>query len=198
MTISEHLKLAYKNKILILFVTFIALICGFVIANNNQQFRYNNTIFYIFGVQDANHQTDLYENLQAADQITESIQGWFKDPSFLENINRQSAPAFALKSKKQDKNNLVITFASDSEANGKIFSQSVNKTLSDQINSYNAHSDLQIKISSQAHHVSEKGSELAIYLLISLLLGIGFGHLSGLLLEFLREKPGTRSKTDKA
>lgn len=197
MTISEHLKLAYRNKILILFVTFIALICGFVVANNNQQFRFNNTIFYIFGVQDANHQTDLYENLQAADQITESIQGWFKDPSFLESINQQGALSYGLKSKKQDKNNLVITFTSDSAANGKFFSQSINTTLADRINSYNAHSDLQIRISSQSHHVSEKGSELGLYLFVSLLLGIVLGQISALLFEFLRGKLSTRSKSNK-
>lgn len=194
MTIFEYLKLAIRHKYLILVVLIAALITGSLIANNNQKLNVNNTVFYIFGIQDPNQQTNSYENLQAADQITESIQGWFKDPSFLSEINRQSNLSFAIKSKKQEKNNLVLTYNSDNNSNGDIFSQTISRVLQQRINNYNANSDLQIKISSQLPHSSEKASDLGLYLLISLIAGLLTGYLSAYFYEYFTGK--VKSKTE--
>lgn len=188
MTILEYFKLAIRHKYLILIVLVFSLISGSLVASNVQKLQHNNTLFYVIGVQDPAHQSDSFENLQAADQITESIQGWFKDPSFLSAVTQENNLNFHLKGKKQEKNNLLVTYLSDNEENGKIFGDSITRELQTRINNYNNNSDLQIKISNSTLDSSIKSDDLSLFLLISLLIGLLIGYLGAWLYELILGK----------
>lgn len=188
MTINEYLKVALRHKFLIIFVILLAFVGGYFAHTLTTKYQFNNTIFYIIGTQDTTGKTDSFENLQAADQITESILGWFKDPSFQASVNERSELSFGLKSKKQEKNNLVITFFSDNEENSRKYAEAVNKTLLSYMENYNNNSTLRITLTGNALNIAEKNSDLSLYLIVSLILGLIFGYLGAFSYEYLFKK----------
>lgn len=183
MSISEYLKLASRNSIYILIITLFCVITGFLASNYLDTVKYNNSLFFTISVKDKGEFSDAYSNLQASDQFTESLQGWFKDPSLLKNIYDQSGLNFPINAKKQDKNNLIISYFSDSQENGKILKEAINSEISKKISAYNSNSDIRVFITSSDLYVDRQSSKTILYLIISTIIGIIFGYAFSLLFE---------------
>ncbi len=177
MTILEFLKLLYRNIFVILITILICLGAGLAASNALSSKGFENTLFLSIGVQDKYQSSDAYENLQAADQITESIQGWFKDPSFQKEINEYSGLGYALKAKKQEKNNIVVGYSSGDANKSLLYKESILEILGERISSYNQLSDLQINLASAKLNVSQKPDSLPLYLILSSLIGLILGML---------------------
>jgi capsular polysaccharide biosynthesis protein len=152
---------------------------------------YENTLFISIGVQDKYKGSDSYESLQAADQITESIQGWFKDPSFQKELSASSKLGYSIKAKKQEKNNLLVNFSSADENSANLYKQSIVETLNKRISSYNQLSDLQINLAATTLDISRKADALPLYLMLSALIGLIFGVLISFFYENLFGKIGS-------
>jgi capsular polysaccharide biosynthesis protein len=161
-------------------------ISGMLFYQFNLQPAYDNTVLYAVGLENPQSATDSLENLQAADLFTESIQGWFRDPAFLKQISTSAqGQAFPIKSKKQEKNNLLITFSSDSQENAINYASAITLAMETRLQQYNNISGLNIAILPGGVDSVPGRSQLAIVLLVALLCGLLFGFLCTYLLEKL-------------
>jgi hypothetical protein len=149
---------------------------------------FENTLFISVGIQDKYKGSDSYENLQAADQMTESIVGWFKDPSFQKELTASSQLGYALKAKKQEKNNILVNFNSTDENTANLYKQGILDTLNKRISSYNQLSDLQINLPTATLDISRKADGLSLYLMLSALIGLIFGVFISYLYESFFDK----------
>ncbi len=184
MTFMEMFNLIRRNLIIFLLTALICLGAGLLAQKAFLQMKYENSIFLVFGVEDRLKGGDPYENLQAADQITESIQGWIKDPSFQKEIAGITGNDFSIKAKKQEKNNLLITFnTADLTANNS-YKEAILSLLNQKISVYNNNSDLQINLASQTYNLDENRYLPAVVLMLAGL----FGLLIGVIFSYLYEK----------
>jgi hypothetical protein len=79
------------------------------------------------------------DNVTAADQFTETVQGWFKNPNLLSRINSNIDQSVSFNARRQEKQNLVITYSFnsvDSELNEAI-TNSIKTELQKDIEAYN-------------------------------------------------------------
>lgn len=188
MNLIEIIKLGLHHKItLISTIIFCAIIGGFV-ATRYGTAHLENSIFIDVSVQDKFQKTSAYENLEAADQITESIQGWIIDPSFQDAVNKASSTNLAILSKKQEKNNLVISFKSTDEGTSATLGEKINQQLQKRIQEYNTNSDLLIFTNDQPLQTTPKGSQMVPYIVISAAAGLFLGLILIALFHDLRKK----------
>jgi capsular polysaccharide biosynthesis protein len=188
MTFSEYFKLGTRNLTFILFITLFCAFFGIVGNNIVEKGDFNNSLFFTISIQDKSDSSDAYSNLQASDQFTESLQGWFKDPSLLKSIGNQSHLTFAINAKKQEKNNLIISFKSDTIENAKTFKEAINSEISKKISAYNSNSDIRVFITSSELHSEEQNSRLIIFLLIATFIGLIFGYVAAYYYEIFTMK----------
>lgn len=174
MTSKQSLKFIWKFKFLILLTTILGLIGGYLAYQKANSIPFQNTIFYSLSAQSKTSGTSAYENLQAADQFTESVQGWFRDPGFLEKINSLSKESFALNTRKQEKNNLLITFNSPTQEQGIKHANSISQTLQTAISTYNQNSDTNFNLALQNQNFTEQSANILFYILIGLFAGLIF------------------------
>lgn len=184
MNFNDYLKLASRNIYLIIIVTIICATGGFLFTQSLNTNPYGATLFLSFGIEDkATKTTSSYENLQAADQITESIQGWFKDPSFINEINLNSPLNPNIQAKKQEKNNLLISFSSPDQDSAKLISNRILAVLTSRLTQYSTQSDLKITIATNSLDIALQSSKNKIFILISIIIGLIVGFLGALFWE---------------
>lgn len=185
MNFSDYLKLILRNKLLIIIVAVFSVAAAYFYSTTFNSNPYQSTLFLTFGIQDKaiSPTTSTYENLEAADQITESIQGWFKDPGFTNQITQTSQLNYPINAKKQEKNNLIIEFNSPDLTSAQHYSDSIVSSLNQRLLQYNSKSDLQINIATST--LDNQRSANRIYLILAVALGIGLiiGFLASLLWE---------------
>src|SRR5690606_15941862 len=106
MNITSHFKLYQRNWIAILFVgIIIASAVAYTLLGRNTS-THQATIFASIAIRD-DVNSSSFDDFQAADQFTESIQGWFKNPSLLKDIaSRAHVDTVSLAARKQEKQNL--------------------------------------------------------------------------------------------
>ncbi|MGL5831277.1 MAG: hypothetical protein ACRCZE_03965 [Candidatus Altimarinota bacterium] len=175
MNFKQFFKSIWKFKFLIILTTFLGLAGGYLAYQKANLTPFQNTVFFSIAAQSkTDNNTSAFENLQAADQFTESVQGWFRDPGFLNKINSVSNENFSLNARKQEKNNLLITFASPSEEKGIIHANSISQVLQSEIQIYNQNSDTNFNLALQNQNFSEIPANLLFYFLIGLFSGLFF------------------------
>lgn len=184
MTASEYLKLVLRHPVSVLLIALASTFSGMLFYQFNLQPGYDNTVLYAVGLENPHSTTDSFENLQAADLFTESIQGWFRDPTFLKQISASAqGQSFPIKSKKQEKNNLLITFSSDSQENAINYASAITLAMETRLLQYNNISGLKIAIFPGGVDSVPARSQLSIVLLVALFCGLLFGFLGTYLLE---------------
>lgn len=188
MNIIEHLKLFHRNLFIILVCVLASAATASFLINRLNSEPLENSLFVSISVQDKQGATNAYENLQAADQITESVQGWLKDPSLQAEINNKTSLDYSIRGKRQEKNNLLINFASSSPSTAQQYSYSIIETLNQRLQQYSRNSDLNFYINAQPLHSSESPSRAAIYLILSTLAGLILGYSFSWLFELITGK----------
>ena len=191
MTILKYYNFARRNLFTIICCTLLSSAAGFLYSNSLNTNLFDNQLFVSISIQDKQKSTNAYENLQAADQITESIQGWLKDPSLQQQLHQQTGLNFPFSGKRQEKNNLLINFVSSDQASASTFNQALVSTLKQRVTEYSQNSDLTILLNPQTLFTSQKSNPQAIYLIIATLLGLTLG----LIFSWLYEEINGRSKT---
>jgi|GEM_PF-5414104 len=188
MTTLQYLKFAQRNLFTIICCTILSSAAGFIYSNSLNTNLFDNQLFVSISIQDKQKATNAYENLQAADQITESIQGWLKDPSLQQQLHQQTNLNFPFSGKRQEKNNLLINFTSSDQASASIFSEALIKTLKQRVTEYSQNSDLTILLNPQTLFTSKKSNPQAVYLIIATLLGLLLGLIFSWLYEEISKK----------
>lgn len=188
MTIIEYFKLAQRNFLLIAFCLLCGSTTGFWLANKQPINLVEHSILVNLAIQDKTRATSAHDNLQAADHITESIQGWLKSHSFQTDLQNKFPNSLAFTAKKQEKDNLVISFTNTDTEQARTFSQNLIQLINQWIEQYNQKSDLNIILNAEPLASTAKPIPLALYLIISSLMGLIIGYLASWYYEIINNK----------
>lgn len=189
MSTFDLIRLVKRNFLFILLASLVGLTAGYWITRVKPAANLENSLFYSFSVSAKNSsQNDNYENLQAADQITESIQGWIKDPAFQDAVTAQTSLKLPIKAKKQEKNNLVISFDSKDSTESDLYQKSIDSELKKRLIEYNRPSSFEVTIGGQSFHSENKLDLNILFLLGGLIIGKFLGVTTAYLSEKYRSK----------
>lgn len=170
----------WKKIILIGILTAIASVIFGIVYNYN---AFSATIFVNIGsIQNSTFgkEENPYDTLQAADQFTESMQGWFKNPAFLEKIRSESGTNVDLSVRKQEKQNLIITFkAASAQAADKIV-QSTRTALENQLSVYNGRNASSFTMPAFDPYIKEYRLPLILFAFCGAVAGIFIGYFFSL------------------
>jgi capsular polysaccharide biosynthesis protein len=159
----------------ILIITALTAISAAAFGTYFNRSAFTTTVFLSVG---AENRTGIspYESVQAADQFAESIQGWFKNPSFTQKIASDSGVKTSLAARKQEKQNLVITYKTQTPEQGTQISRALEANLKSEISRYNVASSSAFKIALFSSNTGESGIPLAFFILCGIAVGLMLGY----------------------
>ncbi len=147
---------------------------------------FSNTIFLTIGAkQESDQKISPYETLQAADHFAEAVQGWFKNPALIEKIREQSGIDVDFGARKQEKQNLVITFKAVNAEDFKKIAAAAKSVLLSEIATYNLQTGSEFSIPNYAVSSKESSLPIILFALGGLIAGAGIGFTLGSALEKL-------------
>ncbi len=180
MNLANLIRFKWRNSLQIIVVSLlVALLSGlffFLFRSGN---NINATVFVNIGAKKTAASGDnstALDLVQASDQFTETIQGWFKNPEFTGKIGASLNIEPSISARRQEKQNLLLTFGAGDEATAKRLTQNVQEMLLAEIGNYNRNTGagFQVALFSVDYKPS---SSLIIYLVVLLgfILGAGMG-----------------------
>lgn len=155
---------------------------------------YETTIFISIGnnQNSALDQESAYENVQAAEHFSETVQGWFKNPKFQERIKMNSSSE--MNARKQEKQNLVVTFSSERAEEGQLGSEKLKNELEKEISGYNSGTNSDFQIAVYTFDTKHKPLSFALFLIISIIGGLVLASFALYGYEYLFEKVTTSAQ----
>ena len=186
MTFHSYLILAKRKWKLILAIIIVVTVLayGFALAKNKN--LYKATVFLSIGVNESamreNPKSSVYENVQAADQFTETVQGWFKNPDFLQRIEKKSGFGSNISARKQEKQNLLVTFNTPIRLQAEKISEVIKNELIAELNTYNQRTSTAFQLAIYTPNINEEPVNVFLFLLFGILAGsalgiaISYGH----------------------
>jgi capsular polysaccharide biosynthesis protein len=141
-----------------------------------QQSAFNVTVFINIGAKSFSTEnkieSNLYDTVQAADQFTETIQGWFKNPAFINRIDFATQTETSFSVRKQEKQNLIVTFRTPTEELAKKVSQSIQENLRMELGNYNRQTSSNFELGLYDTHIKKDRFNPILFPLLGLLLGV--------------------------
>jgi hypothetical protein len=139
----------------------------------------SDTIFINIGAS-GNKDISPFETVQAADHMSESIMGWLKNPSFLDKISEQSGYEPGLNVRRQEKQNIVVTFKTPDAVSAKKTASAIESVLRTQISKYNMETASSYKMIAFDHSYKENPVPLIYFAFFGIIAGaiIGYAFLS--------------------
>ncbi len=158
----------------IILVTIIVMLGGTVVyAMKKAAVPFETTIFINIGtkINEPNSTNNNYYNVQAADAFTETVQGWLKNPEFINEIGDN------IDSRKQEKQNLIVSYTSATEYDAHQVAQRLNNLVTTKLNAYNQSTGANFIMALFTENTSNKTTGTTIYLILAIILGltVGFG-----------------------
>jgi hypothetical protein len=117
-----------------------------------------------------------YNILQAADHFTESVQGWFKNPVLIGTIREQSGTKADFSVRKQEKQNLILTFKAETVEKATSISEMTKRVLEEQINVYNGRNASKFTLSSYDADFVESNLPLWFFAVFGAATGLAAGY----------------------
>ncbi len=161
--------------IITLLTAILAVTFGFIYNKTS----FNNTIFINVGYgpgNGSNALTSPLDAVQAADQFSETVQGWLKDPLLVEEIRTQAQYNVDFSVRKQEKQNLVATYRTGSENQAKKVSQAAEEILRAQIGNYNLETDGDFKMPVFDLYSVNGAFHPALFAVMGIILGLLLGY----------------------
>lgn len=171
MNIASHFYLYKRNWISILLITLIALATSIVYTVAKNPANFDTTLFLSIGYKQSTSVSTSFDNVQAADYFSETVEGWFKNPQFTERIKDNANLNISLAAKKQEKQNLVITFSTQNNENANTVADAITTELKHEIQRYNTRTGSDFQLAIQSISTTEKNTKSAIIIIIGLILG---------------------------
>lgn len=185
------LKIFAKHWKEIIAVTILTMILSVIFGFFYNKTAYTNTIFINIGARTASGfdtPASPYETVQSADSFTETVQGWFKNPVLVERIRTSAGYNVDFSVRKQEKQNLLVTFKSETSGQGKKTAQITEEAIRGEIGRYNRESGADFRMPVSDIYSREGSIHPAIFGVLGLILGLILGYfLSALLEKFLDE-----------
>ncbi|MBD3327891.1 hypothetical protein GF340_01155 [Candidatus Peregrinibacteria bacterium] len=150
-----HIYLLRRRGLLILFTALIISLLGtfFLTGTFTQDDKddksWQGTVFISLGTDQNNLESSTtLDNVTAADQFTETVQGWFKNPNLINRINENFDQGISFNARRQEKQNLVITYSFNSVENtlNDQITEHIKTELQNDIEEYNANTNSAFEI----------------------------------------------------
>jgi capsular polysaccharide biosynthesis protein len=166
----------WKQILAITLLTLLAAVAFRASAGNEQ---FTGTTFLTIGVEetDANTATtsSIYENVQAADHFSESVQGWFKNPSLLKTIEEKTGKRIEINAKKQEKQNVVITYSDTKKESLEKADKIIKEQLQKSIEEYNSATGTRFHLALYNTVIEESTKSYVLYVTLGLIVGLFLG-----------------------
>lgn len=186
MTLRQHLNLYRRSAILIVVTALILATAFYAWGAQKYTTGYNATLFVTIAVQHSDtlqNATTSYDETQAADNFTETAQGWFKNPAFLKKIDESSHARVEIAARRQEKQNLLITFTASDEQTLQTIGSRIEAALRSEIEFYNQNTNSNFVIALYSLDIQRAADKTALLLAISLI----FGLTAGFALAYTKE-----------
>ena len=183
--IRSHFKLYQRNWLPILFITLVVAAAFAQATISRSTATHAGTTFVSIGTKNATDSTS-FDDFQAADQFTESIQGWFRNPDLLTKIAANlDQSKVSISARKQEKQNLVLTYIAESEQAANAIGDQTIATLSQAIQNYNANTFPIALSRSYSDTIPDRSTLfIGLGLIVGLIAAIGLTYLYEFLFGF--------------
>jgi len=178
----------FKYFILISCIAFSLIAFGYSKITNKP--KVSTGIFVSFAVINADQnsgQSTTYDNLQASDFFTETVQGWFKNPNLINRINDEAGVNAGLSAKKQEKQNLVISFDTDNKTDADKIISAIKENLQNEISQYNEASNTDFSIAIYNFETNPKANNTNLLILIGLIIGLTVSIIVSILITIYKK-----------
>lgn len=190
MSFRDYIKLVKRNIGKIVIIMVMTMILGFGFSALRNKTPFSTTILLSIGVKDTSNtasNSSTYEDVQAADQFTETVHGWFKNPQFLAALtNEKTYVPENFSVRKQEKQNLVVTYDSYNEESSAQTSTMIKNFIEGQLTTYNQKTNSHFELAIYAAATEAKKSLLLILMMLGLVGGFILGSIISYCYEYLR------------
>lgn len=182
---SSHLYLYRRHwlSIAIITVLSVATVAIFTVVPNPS--THEGTLFLSIGVRQTQDMSTSYDDVQAADQFAETVQGWFKNPNLIGRIEERSGGKADLSARKQEKQNLIVSFDAVSEVQARQLADATIEELRSEIQAYNAETESNYTLALAHATITEEGTRAVLFIILAVILGIALGTGLAYLYEYL-------------
>lgn len=194
MDFSSYCKLLFRNIPLIISITLLSLIAGLILGNNLAAPGFNVTVFTTIGLKSdifTSQSLYSYDDVRAADHFTETVQGWFKNSSFLDEISRRAPKSSGyenLSAARQEKQNLIINFTVKDQNFVEPIATAVTSALSAEIEKYNMSAGPDFQLALYGTDYAKTSSRLPFLVLFALISGLALAFAVAFLREYMGDE----------
>lgn len=193
MNFLDYIYLIRRNLLSVTMVTILVMAATMTLVKMKNNSAFQSTVFITIGNSlKTSGALSPYENVEAADHFSETVQGWFKNPDFQQRIQRTTKTDIS--ARKQEKQNIVISFAADSEETSAKINGDIKSELEKEIDSYNLKTGSTFQLAAYSLNVEEKPLSYLIFMVISLLGGLTLSSFAVYLLEYFTGKTSSISQ----
>lgn len=189
MTFHSYLILAKRKWRIVLGIAILVTILAYSFALMKNKNLHKATVFLSIGVNESgtkeNQSSSIYENVQAADQFAETVQGWFKNPDFLARIEKKSGFGSNITARKQEKQNLLVNFNTPTREQAERISEVIKNELVYELNTYNQQTNTAFQLALYTPNINEESVNVLLFLLLGILAGLALGIGIGYGYEYL-------------
>lgn len=196
MELTAHLNLLRRHWLPILLTTLVAFAVTYSFTIGRAPASHETTLFLNFGARQGQASTS-YDDVQAADQFTESVQGWFKNPDLLQRIESTAQVEAALSARKQEKQNLVVTFYAENEEQAQTIADATIEELRQEIDRYNEQTQSSFALAIASVTIAQQPAKTIILSLLGLVLGLVLAIGLAYLREYLFGIASFRAQVEK-
>lgn len=193
MNFLDYIYLIRRNLVSVALITLLVMGVTMTLVKMKNNNAFQSTAFITVGNSLKTFGTlSPYENVQAADHFSETVQGWFKNPDFQQRI--QKTAKTDISARKQEKQNVVISFSADSEETSKKINEDIKSELEKEIDSYNLKTGSTFQLAAYSLNIEEKPLSYLIFMIVSLLGGITLSSFAVYFLEYFTRKTSSISQ----
>lgn len=174
MNTSSYISLGLRRWKQVAAITCLTAILSFAIGLYFNKAGISATVFISIGARQPlteKNELSIYENVQAADQFAETVQGWFKNPDLIAKIENQAGTSIDFTARKQEKQNLVITYKAKNEDQAKKNSQLLRDNLKNEIAIYNNQTGSNFQLAIYSTHIQEQSIPPFFFAILGILIG---------------------------
>lgn len=181
------LQLYKKNWIGILLITILSTVVAVSVAATRDPSTHEATLFLSIATKQNNNASTTFDDVQAADRFTETVQGWFKNPDLIHRIEQVTGESAHLSARKQEKQNLIVTLPAMGEEQATALANATIEELRNDINQYNSATKSQYTLALTSVTIQEQETKLLIFGVVGFAFGLAFAIALTHLWQILRK-----------
>lgn len=188
MNFTEHLDLYKRNWVLILIAALVVFAGVHTVGSQRFAGGHDGTIFLTIGTQRLADQdiSTSYDDALAADNFSETVSGWFKNPVFVKKISETAGVEAGLAGRRQERLNVVVTYSTATSEQAQAISTSTRQILEDSISEFNSNTNRQFKIARYESQIQESASKSNLLIFVSLVLALAAAVALAYVQEYIR------------